>query len=170
MSIESLTVSSIMVKEVKTAKENQSIKSIAKIMTDNHIGSVVIVDNSDTTYPVGIITETDIVHKLGAEQVFTLQVAARDVMTKAVVTIGQMNSVKDALEQMQLRDIRRLPVVDKEKKIVGIVTEKDIFRAMMTNQSLIMSFCETLMVEYKPVYGRLGEFIVGEVSRPGGIS
>jgi len=170
MSIESITVSSIMVKEVKTAKENQTVKSIAKIMTDNNIGSVVIVDNSDPTHPVGIITERDIVRIAGAEQVLTLQAAARDLMSKPVVTIGLTNSVKDALQQMELKDIRRLPVVDKEKKIVGIVTEKDIFRALMTNQSLIMSFCESFMVEYKPVYERLGEFIAGEVPRPGGIS
>lgn len=169
MSIESTSISSIMVKEVKTAKEDQTVKSVAKIMTDNNIGSVVIVKHSDTNYPVGIITERDIVRMLGAEQVFTLQLAARDVMSKPVVTIGQTNSVKDALQQMQLSDIRRLPVVDKEKKIVGIVTERDIFRAMMNSQSLIMSFCESLMVEYKPVYERLGEFIAGEVPKPGGI-
>lgn len=169
MSIESTSISSIMVKEVKTAKEDQTVKSVAKIMTDNNIGSVVIVKHSDTNYPVGIITERDIVRMLGAEQVFTLQLAARDIMSKPVVTIGQTNSVKDALQQMQLSDIRRLPVVDKEKKIVGIVTERDIFRAMMNSQSLIMSFCESLMVEYKPVYERLGEFIAGEVPKPGGI-
>lgn len=169
MSIESVTISSIMVKEVKTAMENQSIRSVAKIMTDNKIGSVVIVNNSDTSDPVGIITERDIVRIVGAEQVLTLQMPVRDVMSKPVVTMGLTNSIKDALQQMELKDIRRLPVVNKEKKIIGIVTEKDIFRALMTNQSLIMSFCETLMVEYKPVYERLGEFIAEEVSRPGGI-
>jgi CBS-domain-containing membrane protein len=88
MSIESVTISSIMVKEVKTAKENQSIRSVAKIMTDNKIGSVVIVNNSDTSDPVGIITERDIVRIVGAEQVLTLQMPVRDVMSKPVVTMG----------------------------------------------------------------------------------
>lgn len=166
MSIESTSVSSIIVKDVKTAKEDQTVKSVAKIMTDNNIGSVVIVKHSDTNYPVGIITERDIVRIVGAEQILTLQMAARDVMSKPIVTIGLTNSIKDALQQMELKGIRRLPVVDKEQKIIGIVTERDIFRAMMNNQSLIMSFCENLIVEYKPVYERLGTFIA-EVSRPG---
>lgn len=48
MSVDSVIVSSVMVRDVKTAKENQTVKTVAKIMTDNNIGSVVIVENSDT--------------------------------------------------------------------------------------------------------------------------
>ncbi len=75
--------------------------------------------------------------------------------------------MKDALQEMELHDIRRLPVVDKDKTMVGIVTDKDIFRALMKSQMLITSFCESLTVEYKPVYERLSEFMLGEMQTPG---
>lgn len=168
MSIESATVSSIMVKDVKTAKDNQTVKTIAKIMTGNNIGSVVIVKNSDVNKPVGIITERDIVRIAGAEHVLTLQVPAGDVMSKPVITIDAASSIKDALQQMELNNIRRLPVVNREKKMIGIITEKDIFGALMKSQSMVMSFCESLTVEYKPVYERLSEFMLGEMPGPGG--
>ncbi|HKZ61312.1 MAG TPA: CBS domain-containing protein [Nitrososphaera sp.] len=168
MSIESIAVSNAMARDVKTAKEDQTIKTIAKIMTDNNIGSVVIVKNADANRPVGIITERDIVRMAGAEQVLTLQISARDIMSKPVITIDATSSIKDALQQMELKNIRRLPVVDKEKKMVGIITDKDIFRALLNSQSLVASFCESFLVEYKPVYERLSEFVLGEMPIPGG--
>ena len=168
MSIESIFVSNIMVRDVKTAKESQTVKTVARIMTDNDIGGVVIVKNGDANNPVGIITERDIVRVAGAEQVLTLHMPARDIMTKPIITIDARSSLKDALQQMELNNIRRLPVVDKEKKMIGIITDKDIFRAIMKNQSLAASFCESLMVEYKPVYERLSEFMLGEMPMPGG--
>ncbi len=168
MSIESIFVSNIMVRDVKTAKESQTVKTVARIMTDNDIGGVVIVKNGDANNPVGIITERDIVRVAGAEQVLTLHMPARDIMTQPIITIDARSSLKDALQQMELNNIRRLPVVDKEKKMIGIITDKDIFRAIMKNQSLAASFCESLMVEYKPVYERLSEFMLGEMPMPGG--
>ncbi|HEX2014608.1 MAG TPA: CBS domain-containing protein, partial [Nitrososphaera sp.] len=93
MSIESITVSNIMVRSVKTAKESQTIKAVAKIMTDSNIGSVVIVKNEDTSKPVGIITERDIVRIAGADQALTLQMPARDVMSKPVITIDATSSI-----------------------------------------------------------------------------
>lgn len=167
MSIESVAVSSVMVRDVKTAKENQTVKTVAKIMTDNNIGSVVIVTNSDVNKLVGIITERDIVCIVGAEQVLTLQMPVRDKMSKPVITIDSTSSIRDAIQQMELNNIRRLPVVDKQENMVGIITDKDIFRTLMRSQSLVTSFCETLMVEYKPVYERLSEFMLGEMSMPG---
>jgi len=168
MSIESITISNVMVGNVKTAKESQTVKVVAKIMADNNIGSVVIVKNTDANNPVGIITERDIVRIAGAEKTLTLQMPARDVMSKPVITIDAMSSIRDALQAMELNNIRRLPVVDKEKKMIGIVTDKDIFRALMRSQSLVASFCESLLVEYKPVYERLSEFVLGETPMPGG--
>ncbi|MEW6604720.1 MAG: CBS domain-containing protein [Thermoproteota archaeon] len=167
MSIESVTISSVMVRNVKTAKEGQTVKAVAKMMADNNIGSVVIVKSNDSTNPVGIITERDIVRIVG-QQVSTLQVPARDVMSKPIITIDEASSLKDAIQEMELYNIRRLPVVDKEKKMVGIVTDKDIFKAIMKSQTLVASFCESLTVEYKPVYEKLSEFMLGEMPMPGG--
>ena len=135
MSIESVPVSNIMVRNVKTAEENQSINTIAKVMSENNIGSVVIVKSNEVGGLSGIITERDIVRIAGAAQTSSstlLQLIARDIMSKPVITIGPGSSLQDAIQSMKLNNIRRLPVVNKEGKMVGIITDKDIFRAITT--------------------------------------
>jgi CBS domain-containing protein len=167
MSIESVTIASIMTKEVKTAKESQTVKAVAKIMADKDIGSVVIVKGTEPDRPIGIITERDLVRVAGNTEVLTLQIPVRDIMSKPVVTINTNSSIKDAIQSMELNNFRRLPVVDKEKKMVGIVTDKDIFRAIMKSQPLITSISGSLSVEYRPVYERFSEFVLDEMLLPG---
>ena len=172
MSIEAVQVSDIMVRNVKTAEENQSINAIAKVMSDNNIGSVVIVKSNEAGVLAGIITERDIVRIAGAAQTSTtlLQLIARDIMSKPVITINAESSIHDAIQSMKLNNIRRLPVVNREGRMVGIITDKDIFRAIINSQSLIASISENVTIEYRPMYERLSEFMVGEILLPVGSS
>ena len=172
MSIESVPVSNIMVRDVKTAEENQSINAIAKVMSDNNIGSVVIVKSDDVEGLSGIITERDIVRIAAAAAhnsslSSTLQLLAHDIMSKPVITIDAGSSIQDAIQNMKLNNIRRLPVVDREGKMVGIITDKDMFRAIISSQSLVASISENVAIEYRPMYERLSEFIMGEMLLPG---
>ena len=168
MSIESVRVSDIMVRNIKTAEENQSINTIAKMMSDNNIGSVVIVKSNDVGVLSGIITERDIVRIAGAAQTSStlLQLTARDIMSKPVITIDEGSSIQDAIQSMKLNNIRRLPVVNREGEMVGIITDKDIFRAIINNQSLVASISENVTIEYRPVYERFSEFMMGEMLLP----
>ena len=51
--------------------------------------------------------------------------------------------------------------------IIGMVTDKDIFRAIIKNQSMIATVSESLIIEeYRPVYERLSEFVLGEMLLP----
>ncbi len=173
MSIESVPVSNIMVRDVKTAEENQSINAIAKVMADNNIGSVVIVKSDDLEGLSGIITERDIVRIAAAAAhtsslSSTLQLLARDIMSKPVITIDAASSIQDGIQSMKLNNIRRLPVVDREGKMVGIIADKDIFRAIISNQSLVTSISENVTIEYRPMYERLSEFMIGEIFLPRG--
>lgn len=165
MSIESMPVSAIMTKNVKTAKAGQTVKTAAKIMSENGIGSVVVVKDDAEDIPVGIITEKDIVRLAGSSQ--NLNIALQDVMRKPVITADVMTSIKDAMQTMQAKDIRRLPVVEKGR-MVGIVTEKDIFRAILKNQTLLTGISNDVLVEYRPAYERLTEFMLSEIYFPGG--
>ena len=61
MSLESISISKIMSRGVKTEAQNQNIFAVSKIMSDNDIGSVVIIDDYDKRNPVGIVTERDII-------------------------------------------------------------------------------------------------------------
>ncbi|MBD0299362.1 MAG: CBS domain-containing protein [Nitrososphaera sp.] len=175
MSIESVPVSNIMIRDVKTAEENHSINAVAKVMSDNNIGSVVIVKSDQVERLSGIITERDIVRIAAAAAhnsslSSTLQLLARDIMSKPVITIDAGSSIQDAIQSMKLNSIRRLPVVDREGKMVGIIADKDIFRAIINSQSLVASISENVTIEYRPMYERLSEFMMGEILLPGGSS
>jgi CBS domain-containing protein len=182
MSIESIPVASLMSKSVKTETSDQNIRAVCKIMNENNIGSVVIVnkgkdqkngnnnDNNNANKPVGIITERDIVRIMGTLEPSLLITPVHELMSKPLITILSNNSIKDAIQTMQVKNIRRLVVVEKEEKdddnnnMVGIITDKDIFRAIMKNQSLIPSILnDELLTQHKPVYEQFSEYWFGDI-------
>jgi CBS domain-containing protein len=133
-SLDSTPLSRIMVSSVKTIRENDTVQQTCKIMVENNIGSVVIVDQSGI--PKGITTERDIVRHL-AQKPISFAAPVTQVMSTPLVTISLNSSIRDALSKMQSRDIRRLIVVnDDGKNMMGIVTDKDILGYIARNESL----------------------------------
>ena len=130
-SIETISVSSFMTRDVKTEKEDQNVLTAYRIMNENNIGCVIIVKKDDK--PIGIITERDVVRLLGSLNPSLLQIPLRDIMSKPVITISINSSLRDAIQTMQQNNIRRLVITDGER-MVGIIRDKDIFRAIMNNQ------------------------------------
>jgi CBS domain-containing protein len=120
----SLVVNEIMSYPVITAQEGTSIKDIAKKMGKHGIDAVVIVDKLNT--PVGIITEGDIVRRLVSAKRNLWFVKAKHVMSKPVVTIPRSILLEDAAKQMAEKKIKKLCVVDENKKLVGMLTTADI--------------------------------------------
>ena len=91
-------------------------------------------------------------------------------MSKPLITISLNGSIKDAMQTMQLKNIRRLVVVEgkennqDDNKMHGIITDKDIFRAIMKNQDLIPSFLsDQLPVERKTLYEQFSELWFGDI-------
>jgi len=64
ISTDSISISDMMSKDVKVEAQNQNIFAVAKIMSDNDIGSVIIIDNHENRNPVDIVTERDILRIL----------------------------------------------------------------------------------------------------------
>ena len=126
MSIESISVSTFMTKDVKTETADQNIQSACRNMHQNNIGGIVIVkrENSNGNFkPTGIITERDVVRIIGSLDQSLLKLPLRELMSKPLITIAPNNSLKDVLHIMQQKNIRRLVIVENERAI-GIVTAK----------------------------------------------
>jgi CBS domain-containing protein len=157
-----------MVTDVKTAEENQSIQAVCKILYENKIGSIVIIKNStpenqeSKKIPVGIVTERDIVrlvsllpdNKLSVDQPVHL------LMKTPVITINPNSSIIDVMETMQQKDIRRLPVVDNRENMLGIVTDKDIFRVILKNQMVASAgVSDQISVDkQQSIYGKFTDY------------
>jgi CBS domain-containing protein len=137
--IRNITVSDFMTRKVKTIMENETMRQACKLMYQDNIGSIVILkdtDDQDATttkkeIAMGMVTERDIARMVGFSAKFFADMPVSEVMTKPLITINPNTSVKDAVSLMEQKDIRRLPVIDDKGQMVGIITAKDIFKAVM---------------------------------------
>jgi CBS domain-containing protein len=120
-----ILVRDIMSRPPITAKENETVAGVSKLMGKHDIGCVIIVDKSGN--PAGIITERDIVQRVAARNVLPSELKVGQTMSKPVATISPRASVNEAAKIMNHKKIRRLAVMD-EGKLVGIVTMKDILQ------------------------------------------
>jgi CBS domain-containing protein len=118
------TVRSIMSKTVFALPPSKRTFDALNLMIEKDIGSVPVIDG-DKLY--GIITERDIVRKITASFDY-LNHPLSDTAKKLVVTVSPDTEVWEAFTLMLKNKIRRLPVVSKSGKLVGIVTERDLFK------------------------------------------
>jgi CBS domain-containing protein len=141
---------------------------LRKFQLFDDIGSVIIVENLQGNNPIGIITERDIVRIIGSFKMELLREPLRQLVSKPLITISSNSSIKDALHTMQFKNIRRLPIVEKEgdDNLVGIITEKDVFRTIMKNQNLIPSLLnDEILIEHKSVHDQFTEQWFGDILR-----
>jgi CBS domain-containing protein len=117
------SVKDIMTKEVITIDANKSVFQAAELMSSKGLGCLVVVIKA---FPVGIITERDIVRRIVAKR-NSVDLKVTDVMTKMLITVDPDTSLKEAARIMSTNKIRRLPVL-KNNKLVGIVVTTDFVR------------------------------------------
>lgn len=136
MSLDSSGISSLMTKNIVVAEQDANIIGISRIMSNNNIGSVVIVEDLKTRKPVGIITERDIIRSIGMLQPHQLVVPVREHMSRPLITLSSQATVLDAMKLMYEKKIRRIIILDHDR-LAGIITDKDIFRYLVENKDLL---------------------------------
>ena len=118
-----MKVKDCMCGEICFVKPETTIKDIAKIMEQNHIGCVPVCNNQNAL--VGLITDRDIVLRGIACNKDVNTTKASDIMTTNVCTCNQEDDIDEAQNKMSKNQIRRIPVVD-NNKIIGILTLGDL--------------------------------------------
>lgn len=126
-----IEVKDLMSSPVVTIQKNETLEQVAKIMSKNNFGSIVVIGT--TGKPLGIITERDIVNRITAMNRLPREVKAEEIMSQPLITIVPDKDIKEAAKSMIEHRIRRLVVLEKEK-IIGIITSKDIFDEMVTGE------------------------------------
>jgi CBS domain-containing protein len=113
-----------MTKDVRTAKPEHSLREVAKLMLEHDIGSIPVEDGDRL---VGMITDRDITVRAVAKGLGP-DAKVKDAMTREVLYCFADHDVDDIAENMAEIQVRRLPVVDGNKRLVGIITTADLVR------------------------------------------
>lgn len=118
--------SDIMTGEVVTSNPESTIMAVAQLMKEEDIGPVLIVDNEQSRTLVGIVTDRDIVLKVVAEGRDPKTTRVGDVMSKKLVTCRADDDVEVAMQAMAQFQLRRIPVVEDNMRLVGIISQADV--------------------------------------------
>lgn len=114
-------------REVITAHRDTSIRDAAALMRKHHIGSLVIVDSEDSeALLLGVVTDRDLVVEVLAQDVEVESLSVGDIVQSPLESISESTDIWEAMECMAELGVRRLPVVDADCYLCGIITLDDI--------------------------------------------
>ncbi len=114
-------------REVVIAPQEMTVLETARLMRQYHVGNVVVVEKrEDQSTPVGILTDRDIVVELLAEEIDISLFSIGEVMTFELVTAGEKDDVIETIKKMKQKGIRRIPVVDENGYLTGILAVEDL--------------------------------------------
>jgi CBS domain-containing protein len=119
-----MTVGRICVREVDIAEGNETLQAAAARMRDHNIGTLLVLN--DEKKPIGIVTDRDITIRIVADGLDCRQMTVADVMTEVPYCIFEETPIEDALRKMRSGPYRRLPVVDREGRLAGLLSLDDI--------------------------------------------
>ena len=115
------------VRSVSTCQRDASVSDIARQMRDNQAAEVVVVEiRAGKTYPIGILTEQDIVRRVVAANVDPGQVTAGELLVESLETALDSELIYDAIWHMRSRRIRHLVIVDAHNALIGLLRASDV--------------------------------------------
>ncbi|HLF58421.1 MAG TPA: CBS domain-containing protein [Alphaproteobacteria bacterium] len=120
-----MKVHEIMTRKAEWVNPDATIRDVAKQMRDENIGSMPVGENDRL---IGMITDRDIVCRAVAEGHDPATTSARKVMSKAITYCFDDQDVDDAAHMMEDKHIRRLAVLNRKKRLVGILSLDDLAR------------------------------------------
>ena len=116
------TISEVMTTDVEVVGPEETLRDAARAMADLDVGSLPVCDGRKL---IGMVTDRDITIRAVAEGK-SADTPVSEVMTDEVVWCTDTDSVDEVLQQMSDAQVRRIPVVDKDRQLVGIVALGDI--------------------------------------------
>lgn len=121
-----MKASEIMTRDPRTTTPDASLQDAARLMKQENVGLIPVVEGKGSNNLVGVITDRDITIRVVADGRDAASTKVSEVMTGAPRSCGQNDSVDDVMAMMGKEQLRRIPIVDDGGAIVGIVAQADI--------------------------------------------
>jgi trk system potassium uptake protein TrkH len=138
-------------KDVLILSPNTQTREAARMLRRYETDDIIIADKDNI--PVGIVTDEDILSKVSDVTVYAEATTLREVMTTPIITINEKATLQDALHKMRDNDIRKLPVISKKNKIIGIIYQTTIANVI---RNATATAPRLLSPPVKAVLGNLG--------------
>src|ERR1035437_7043277 len=114
-------------REVVIVQRDTTIQEAAKLMRSHHVGALVVVKEvSGKRRPLGLVTDRDLVIEVLAPELDASVITVGDIMMPKPATILETIGVFEAIQFMRDKAVRRLPVVDEQGALIGIVALDDL--------------------------------------------
>ena len=120
------TCQDVMTSNPTTCLPTDSVKSVADLMRRESFGSLPVVENQDTQKLIGIITDRDMAMKVVAKGLDANATNVEAVMTRKVISFRPDDNLQLAMDAMSEHQLRRIVIVDKNHKVLGIIAQADV--------------------------------------------
>ena len=133
------SVGEIMTKKLETIAISNSAQEAAKKMRDKNVSSLLVIDNNNnTSKPIGIVTERDLVRKVCVNDASSKHTMIQEITSSPLITIDAISSVEVAADVMIQNKVRHLLVVEDNdiNKLLGIITPGDFTDYLKENLNI----------------------------------
>ena len=114
-----------MTPDPRSVQSSTPITEVAQLMKSEDVGVIPIVDGTNL---VGVVTDRDIVLRVVAEGNDAQTATAGDIASSSLVTVDPQQDLDEALRLMAQHQVRRLPVVEEDGRLVGMLAQADVAR------------------------------------------
>ena len=136
---ERLTTGEICTRSVTIAFKQTPLNGAARLMRENHVGCLVVVDEvGGKLIVVGVLTDRDIVTAVVAADLDPSTLQVEDVMSTDLVTAREDDSLIDLMHTMRRKGVRRIPVVGEQDELIGVVTLDDVLDILAQELGLLV--------------------------------
>jgi CBS domain-containing protein len=118
--------SEVMTREPICCEPSDTVTRVAEIMKQQDVGSVPVVESRNSRRLVGIVTDRDLVTKVVASARHVESTTVRDAMTAHPAACREDDDVNRAVSLMKNQQVRRVPIVDPEGRLTGIIAQADV--------------------------------------------
>lgn len=134
-----ITAEQAMTKKPVSISPEKNLSDAGVLMLKEEVGSLVVLEKGKLS---GIVTEKDLVRELAKNRRDPAKTKISEVMTRKVETISQDTDLYEVAKMMSKKDIRRMPVVDRNGKFLGLITEKDLLKIQPSIIDILMEKVE----------------------------
>lgn len=135
-----MKVKELMIKDVFVVTGDDTVFDAASIMVKYDVGLLVVVEDTITKRPMGIISDRDIIVEVVMKNLNSTKTHVKDVMNKEIIATSSNEELSRAIDKMKKNKIKRLPVIDDGGNLTGIISYSDVVKKFAEFKKKLVEF------------------------------